>query len=304
MRSIRAPIATSLVGLALAAPAADAAPGSVDIQHSAFNPSSVTIDSGESVEWTNLDGIQHTVDFAGFTSGFLAEGDTYLRVFDDPGEFDYICGLHPSMTGTVVAQAVPGAPTATATATPPSALRGRPITFDGGGSTAAAGDTLALWSWDFGGGATDSGESVQHAFNRAGTHEVVLTVEDDDGQTDRTRLSVVVRLPTLRIADASVTEGNRGTKSLSFTLRLSAPVSYPVTVSFRTREGTAKAPGDFAARSGTLTFEPGATRRTVAVSVKGDRKSEPNERLTLVLSAPRGTRIADGTAVGTIRNDD
>ncbi len=34
------------------------------------------------------------------------------------------------------------------------------------------------------------------------------------------------------------------------------------------------------------------------------RRSRGNERLVLTLSAPSGTKLADGTAVGTITNDD
>jgi plastocyanin len=114
-----------LVGLIAAGQAASATPTAVDIFGSAFDPDAVTIDSGGSVEWTNLDGIEHSVDFDDFGSGVLFEGDSFLHVFDDPGGFDYICGIHPWMTGTVTAVAVSGAPTAAATATPASALRAR-----------------------------------------------------------------------------------------------------------------------------------------------------------------------------------
>ena len=293
---------TAIVAL-LAVPTASAAPTPVDITGSAFEPPAVTIDNGGSVQWTNLDPVQHTVDFDDLGSRALDPDETFLRVFDDPGEFDYICSIHFGMAGSVTVDAVPGAPTAAATATPLNALRGQPITFDGSRSTPGTGD-IASWDWDFGGGATASGESVQQAFNRAGTREVVLTVEDADGQTDRTSLSVEVRLPTLRIANASVTEGNRGTKALAFVVRLSAPVTYAVTVSFGAREGTALPPGDFAALTGKLTFNPGQTRRPVTVAVRGDRRDERRERLTVVLSKPGGARIADGTAVGTIRDND
>ena len=40
------------------------------------------------------------------------------------------------------------------------------------------------------------------------------------------------------------------------------------------------------------------------VQVSGDTAVEANETLTLTLSSPSGATIADGTAIGTITNDD
>ena len=125
-------------------PAAGADPTAVEIVGATFVPDPVSIHNGTSIEWTNLDPYSHTVDFASFGSGVLDENDTFRLVFDDPGEFDYYCGLHEWMTGTVTVQAVPGAPTAAATATPNPTLRGQPIAFDGSGSTPGTGD-IASW---------------------------------------------------------------------------------------------------------------------------------------------------------------
>ena len=81
-------------------------------------------------------------------------------------------------------------------------------------------------------------------------------------------------------------------------------MTYPVKVFFETRGGTAKAPGDFAARSGKLRFAAGQKMRSIAVAVRGDRRDEAAERLTVQLVNPGGARIADGSAVGTIRDND
>ena len=68
---------------------------------------------------------------------------------------------------------------------------------------------------------------------------------------------------------------------------------------------TAKAPGDYAATSGTLTFAPGETAKTLTVQVNGDTSNEPNETFNLNLKNATGNAtIADGHAVGTIVNDD
>ena len=77
-----------------------------------------------------------------------------------------------------------------------------------------------------------------------------------------------------------------------------------VTVSYATNNGTALAGSDYTSAIGTLTFQPGQTSKTVSISVKGDRKREPNETLYVDLFEPVGATIADGSATATILNDD
>ncbi|CAN5853373.1 hypothetical protein BH11PSE3_BH11PSE3_22930 [soil metagenome] len=126
----------------------------------------------------------------------------------------------------------------------------------------------------------------------------IATILDDDVATP----------PRLSVADATVTEGNSGTHDLAFTVTLSAAATGPVTVAYATSNGTgngsATAGSDYTAASGTLTFAAGETSKVVHVQVTGDIVSESNEMLTLTLSAPNGATIVDGTASGTITNDD
>lgn len=110
--------------------------------------------------------------------------------------------------------------------------------------------------------------------------------------------------PVVRIADSSVTEGNAGTKALTFRITLSKRSSRPVTVHWQTANGTAKAGSDYVAASGTVTFQPGQTVKTVVVKVKGDRVKEPTETLHVRLSNARGATLVDGDALGRILNDD
>jgi hypothetical protein len=125
-------------------------------------------------------------------------------------------------------------------------------------------------------------------------------------------LSGVVRIgsppppasPTLSIADGSVREGKRGTTRLDLTVTLSGSSSDTVTVNYATASGTAIATSDYTATSGTLTFQPGDTSRTISVSIKGDRKREPNETFSVQLSNAAGASIDDGVATATILNDD
>jgi chitinase len=101
-----------------------------------------------------------------------------------------------------------------------------------------------------------------------------------------------------------VREGNRGTTRLELAVTLSRSSSDVVTVNYATASGTAVATSDYAATSGTLTFQPGDTSRRISVSVKGDRKREPNETFSVQLSSAVGATISDGVAAATILNDD
>ena len=102
----------------------------------------------------------------------------------------------------------------------------------------------------------------------------------------------------------TVTEGNSGTVNATFTVSLSTASGQTVTVNYATADGTAVAPGDYTAGSGTLTFNPGATTQTLNVPVIGDTLNEPNETFFVNLSAPSNATILDGQGQGTITNDD
>jgi Ca2+-binding RTX toxin-like protein len=100
-------------------------------------------------------------------------------------------------------------------------------------------------------------------------------------------------------------EGNAGRTVFAFTVSLSTASSQTITVSRQTADGTATAPGDYAALApATITFSPGQTTKTTTVKVKGEVAIEPNETFFVNLSSPTGATIADGQGKGTILNDD
>ena len=102
----------------------------------------------------------------------------------------------------------------------------------------------------------------------------------------------------------TVTEGDTGTINANFTVSLSAASGKTITIDYATADGTATAPADYVAGSGTLTFTPGQTTKTVTVLVNGDLLDEANETFTLNLSNPSNATIADGQGVGTITDND
>lgn len=114
----------------------------------------------------------------------------------------------------------------------------------------------------------------------------------------------VANPPALAIADASLTEGNSGTRTLSFAVSLANATGAPVSVDFATAPGSATAPADFTAASGTLNFAGNTTTQTIEVAVVGDTDVEPDESFTVTLANASGALIADGSATGSIRNDD
>ena len=110
--------------------------------------------------------------------------------------------------------------------------------------------------------------------------------------------------PALSVAGASVAEGNVGATALSFQVTLSTASAKAVSVAYSTADGTATAPADYTAASGTVTLQPGELSKPIAVSVVGDQAIEQDETLTVTLSNPVNATIAIGTATGTITNDD
>ena len=69
-------------------------------------------------------------------------------------------------------------------------------------------------------------------------------------------------------------------------------------------DGTAAAGSDYTSTAGMLRFEPGETSTSIAVQTIEDATAEETERFTVQLSDPSGATIADGTATGTITDDD
>jgi uncharacterized repeat protein (TIGR01451 family) len=110
--------------------------------------------------------------------------------------------------------------------------------------------------------------------------------------------------PTLVIDNVTQSEGNAGTTNFNFTVTLSPASGMTVMVNFATANGTATAPADFTATSGTLTFPPGVTTQTITILVNGDTVFEPDEAFTVNLSAPTNATILTSTGTGTIVNDD
>ena len=102
-------------------------------------------------------------------------------------------------------------------------------------------------------------------------------------------------------------EGKKNQTTLfTFTVTLSAAYDQAVTMSFATVNGTAKtSDGDYVAKTGTLTFAPGETTKTITIEVEGDNKRESSETFYLDLFGNTSNSLfTKNRGLGTILNDD
>jgi CSLREA domain-containing protein len=112
--------------------------------------------------------------------------------------------------------------------------------------------------------------------------------------------------PTISFGGTSVREGDAGTTNAVIPVGLSIAIGQTVTVDYSTLAMTATSGVDFQPVSGTLTFAPGETLKSVTVPVIGDRLNEFNETFTLSLSNETNAFIdfSSNPPVTTILDDD
>jgi disulfide oxidoreductase YuzD len=110
--------------------------------------------------------------------------------------------------------------------------------------------------------------------------------------------------PDVTINDVTVTEGDTGTKTVDFTVTLSTTSAQTVTVDFATADGTATAGTDYQSASGTVTFNPGETTKTITITINGDTSDEPNETFFVNLTNAVNAIILDNQGQGTITDND
>ncbi|AFZ45892.1 Na-Ca exchanger/integrin-beta4 [Halothece sp. PCC 7418] len=123
--------------------------------------------------------------------------------------------------------------------------------------------------------------------------EGIATITDDD------------TAPTIRVNDASVVEGDSGSTSINFVVKLSAPSGQEIAFDYTTADDTAVAGEDYTATSGSFSFVPGNTTTSISVPVSGDKDNEGDEQFTLNLSnVSSEVSLSDAEATGTILGDD
>ncbi|NOS61682.1 MAG: hypothetical protein HOO66_01375 [Nitrosarchaeum sp.] len=89
-------------------PKGTASPG-CETSNACFSPASLTINAGDTVEWTNADTAAHTVTSGSpangpsgvFDSSLIMGGALFENTFDEAGNYDYFCMVHPWMVGNI-----------------------------------------------------------------------------------------------------------------------------------------------------------------------------------------------------------
>jgi chitinase len=109
-------------------------------------------------------------------------------------------------------------------------------------------------------------------------------------------------VPSIGVTGGTATVGSSAT-SLAFTVSLSTSSTTTVSVNYATANGSATAGTDYVAASGTLTFSPGQTSKTVSVTIDANTAPGSTKTFTLNLSSPSNATIATASATGTIDNN-
>ena len=79
----------------------------IEIKDFMFNPSKITVKSGDKITWINRDEEPHTVVSVGKKfpkSSGLDTDQEYTITAGAPGTYEYFCSVHPKMTGTIVVE--------------------------------------------------------------------------------------------------------------------------------------------------------------------------------------------------------
>ena len=111
-----------------------------------------------------------------------------------------------------------------------------------------------------------------------------------------------IAVPTVSIDDTTATVGTFTAAQAIFQVTLAAASGQPVTVNYATADGTATAGSDYIATSGTLTFAPGQTTRTITVPVLAAPVFKPDETFVVNLTAPVGAKLGQSQGTATIHD--
>jgi hypothetical protein len=265
----------------------------------AFNPGS--LNAGDFITATATDSAGNTSEFSAcFQARAFSPGTiTFGQVSTPEGNSDHVVNIIVSRTG-----GSDGAVSAQYNVTDGSAT-----IADNDYSVAAPSGTL---TWADGDATTrliaitvkgdlkyETDETVLLALSNptggatTGGTNPALTITNDDPA------------PSFSIDDVTHSEGNAGTTAYVFTVTKTGSTALSASVNFQTADGSATVAGnDYQSQTGSLTFLPGDTTKTITVLVNGDTTVEPDETFSVNLSGAINATISDGQGVGTIINDD
>ncbi|MGF1479153.1 MAG: Calx-beta domain-containing protein [Cyanophyceae cyanobacterium] len=156
---------------------------------------------------------------------------------------------------------------------------------------------------------TDKLDASLSTFLEAGTYSLHIKSNGDYGRLGQYTLQGNINPlsqpdPILSVSDVTISEGNSDEAQALVTVELNQPSSKPVAVKYTTVDGSAIAAEDYVAQNGTLTFNPGQTRQTIAVDILGDLQAEDTETFSLQFSQATNGQLSDPVATVAILDDD
>ena len=156
--------------------------------------------------------------------------------------------------------------------------------------------------------------TVQLNTGAVGTFAGQIVIGNDDADENPFNFSITGRVTApvvyVSINDVAQAEGDAGETDFTFTVSLSTAVpSGSLTLNYRTEDGSAVADADYRPVSGTLSFGPGETSKTLTVKVLGEKRVETDETFFVWLlvysnNSTSPVAIQDSQGQGTILNDD
>ncbi|HAV61958.1 MAG TPA: hypothetical protein DCY13_06295, partial [Verrucomicrobiales bacterium] len=189
---------------------ASAATHDVTIVDFSFNPPSLSITAGDTVRWTNSDGVGHTStsDTGVWGSPLLGQGGSFSRTFNSPGTFGYHCTPHPFMQGTIAVNAPQNQPpTVSLTAPSNNTVLGTPGTLK---LQATASDTDGqVVRVEFFAGTSRLGVSVKEPFEmtttlKPGPSSITAVAYDNQGGVTTSAAALVTVNAAERVAMGSI----------------------------------------------------------------------------------------------------
>ncbi|HEX6186614.1 MAG TPA: FG-GAP-like repeat-containing protein [Pyrinomonadaceae bacterium] len=239
--------------------------------------------------------------------------------FNGDGNADLAAGLGNNNQVLLYAgngQGVFAAPVSFNTIARPDALSLADYNGDGNADLAASGTTSrtsVLLGDGLGGfpatasylnGGTVTRSLTSGDFNADGRPDIALANQGNVSILINSCAATPQQLPTLSIADVTLTESDSGTVKANFQVTLSAPSSKTVSVSFYTAAKDALRNVDYQTVSGRLMFAPGVTNQTIEVPIIGDTTDEFDEQYNVILAFPLNATLSNTSALGTVVDND
>jgi hypothetical protein len=112
--------------------------------------------------------------------------------------------------------------------------------------------------------------------------------------------------PSPTIVPGAIAQAEGAASTVKLPVTLSAPSGRVVSVHWQTVNDDAVAPSDYTAASGTLTFQPGETSKTLTITIKTDKVREPDEFFEVAFSNPQHATVGGFLGLGFVKilNDD